>query len=146
MKKIPQSEFKRFDMAKPVKRQRLMLLIKLLSFPDVKKHKSVITKVNMDGVKPPYVLLVNHNAFLDFKVVAKATYPNRCNSIVAIDGFLIGEWLLRRVGCICKRKFTKDLTTVKHLHTVIKNGDIAIIYPEARYSLCAELTPYCRIQ
>ena len=65
MKKVSQSEFKRFDMAKPPKRQRLMLLIKLLSFPDVKKHKSVITKVNMDGVKPPYVLLVNHNAFLD---------------------------------------------------------------------------------
>lgn len=136
MKNIPQSEFVRFDMNRPPSRQRLRPLIWLLSFPDVKKHKSVITKVNMDGVKPPYLLMVNHNAFLDFKVVAKATFPHRCNNVVAIDGFLISEWLLRAVGCICKRKFTKDLTTVKHLKKVIDRGDIVILYPEARYSLC----------
>lgn len=136
MKKIPQSEFKHFDMSKPPKRQRLRWLINLLAFPDVKKHNSVITKLDMEGVEPPYLLFVNHNAFLDFKVVAKATYPHKTNSVVAIDGFLISEWLLRTVGCICKRKFTSDYTTVKHLKRVINNGDIAIVYPEARYSLC----------
>lgn len=136
MKKMSQSEFERFDMTKPPKRQRLRPLIWLLSFPDAKKHRSKITKINMDGVKPPYLLFVNHNAFLDFKVAAKATFPYRCNSIVAIDGFLIGEWLLRTAGCIGKRKFTKDLTVVKHLKTVVDNGDIGVIYPEARYSLC----------
>lgn len=90
----------------------------------------------MEDVKPPYILFINHNAFLDFKVASKATFPNRCNNVVAIDGFLIGEKLLRTVGCICKRKFTKDLTVVKHLKRVVDNGDIAVIYPEARYSLC----------
>ena len=40
------------------------------------------------------------------------------------------------MGCICKRKFTSDLTLIKNLWTTIKNKDIAIIYPEARYSLC----------
>jgi len=136
MKKVSQSEFKRFDMAKLPQRQKLRFLVRLLSYGDVKKHHSKITKINMEGVKPPYVLLVNHNAFLDFKVVAKATHPHRTNSIVAIDGFLIGEKLLRAVGCICKRKFTKDLTTVKHLRKVVDSRDIAVIYPEARYSLC----------
>ncbi len=136
MKKIRQNDFKRFDMSKPPQRQRLRWLINMLAFPDVKKHNSVITKVNMEGVEPPYLLFTNHNAFLDFKVVAKATYPHKTNSIVAIDGFLINEWLLRTVGCICKRKFTSDYTTVKHLKSVINNGDIAIVYPEARYSLC----------
>ena len=136
MKNVPQSQFKRFDMTKPPQRQKLRPLIWLLSFPDVKKHKSKITKINMEGIEPPYLLLVNHNAFLDFKVVAKGTFPHRTNSVVAIDGFLIGEWLLRTVGCICKRKFTKDLTTVKHLKKVINNKDIAVLYPEARYSLC----------
>ena len=136
MKNVSQSQFVRFDMVKPPQKQKLRPLIWLLSFPDVKKHKSVITKINMDGVKPPYLLLVNHNAFLDFKVAAKATFPHRTNSIVAIDGFLINEWLLRAVGCICKRKFTKDLTTVKHIKKVINNKDIVVLYPEARYSLC----------
>lgn len=136
MKNIPQSEFRHFDMSKPPKRQRLRWLINLLAFPDVKKHNGVITKINMEGIEPPYLLFVNHNAFLDFKVVAKATHPHRTNSVVAIDGFLISEWLLRTVGCICKRKFTSDYTTVKHLKRVIDHGDIAIVYPEARYSLC----------
>ena len=27
-----------------------------------------ITKINCKGLKPPYVLLCNHNAFFDFKV------------------------------------------------------------------------------
>lgn len=136
MKKVSQKDFVRFDMSKPPKRQKLLFLIRILSFLAVKKHKSELTKVNMEGIKPPYLLLVNHNSFLDFKVVAKATKPYRTNSIVAIDGFLIGETLLRIAGCICKRKFTNDLTTVKHLKRVVNNGDIAIVYPEARYSLC----------
>ncbi len=135
-KKVSQKDFIRFDMKKPVQRQKLRPLIWALSFSDVRKHNCKITKIDMEGITPPYLLLVNHNAFLDFKVVAKATYPHRSNNVVAIDGFLLGEWLLRFVGCICKRKFTKDFTTVKHLKKVVDNGDIAILYPEARYSLC----------
>ena len=39
-------------------------------------------------------------------------------------------------GCLCKRKFTNDIVLIRHLQRVINNGDIAVIYPEARYSLC----------
>lgn len=136
MKTTAEMDFVRFDMAKPPKRQRLRLLIQVLSFFDFKKHNGSIKKINMDGIKPPYLLLVNHNAFLDFKIVAMATKPYRTNSVVAIDGFLIGEWLLRAVGCICTRKFTQDMALVRHIKTVTDNGDIPIVYPEARYSLC----------
>ena len=136
MKTTADMDFVRFDMARPPKRQGLRLLIQTLSFFDFKKHKSTIKKINMEGIKPPYLLLVNHNAFLDFKVVAMATKPYRTNSVVAIDGFLISEWLLRTVGCICTRKFTQDMTLVRHLKTVVDRGDIPTIYPEARYSLC----------
>lgn len=90
----------------------------------------------MDGIKPPYVLLCNHNAFMDFKVATKAIFPHSANYVVAIDGFLKREWLLRTIGCICKRKFTNDTTLIRQLKTVIDRGDIAAIYPEARYSLC----------
>ena len=108
----------------------------LLSAPDVKKHKAIIKKTGAEGLKPPYVLLCNHNAFLDFKVATKAIYPDRANYIVAIDGFIGREGLLRRVGCICKRKFTEDLILIRQMKRVIRNGDVLVIYPEARYSLC----------
>ena len=130
--------FKRFDMSLPPVRTKWYLrpLTLALSLPDVLKHKTVITKTGMEGIKPPYVLLCNHNAFMDFKVATKAIWPARANYVVAIDGFIGREKLLRNVGCICKRKFTNDLILIRQLQNTIKNGDIAIIYPEARYSLC----------
>ncbi|HPF56413.1 MAG TPA: hypothetical protein PLV03_07715, partial [Clostridiales bacterium] len=63
-------------------------------------------------------------------------FPHRTNNVVAIDGFLKREWLLRAVGCIGKRKFTNDVSLIRNLMKVIKNKNIAVVYPEARYSLC----------
>lgn len=131
LEKIP-----RFDMAKPPMKQHLRPLIWLLSFPEVKAHKNTLTKINMEGIKPPYLLLCNHNAFMDFKVAEKAIFPHRANYVVAIDGFWKREGLLRFIGCICKRKFTNDISLVRQLKRVTDRGDIAVIYPEARYSLC----------
>ena len=125
-------------MAKAPIRTRWYLrpLTLLLSLPDVIAHKTIIHYEGTKELKPPYLLLSNHNAFMDFKVLTKAIYPKRANYVVAIDGFIGREWLLRNVGCICKRKFTNDLTLVRHLAKVVENGDIAVVYPEARYSLC----------
>ena len=108
----------------------------LLSFPAIIRHKTIIHRHGTEGLKPPYLLLCNHNAFMDFKVATKVIYPNKANYVVAIDGFIGREWLLRNVGCICKRKFTNDAVLVRQLRKVIDNGDIAVVYPEARYSLC----------
>lgn len=128
----------RFDMQRPPMKQKryLLPLSWLLSYPDVWRHRAKITRINTEGLKPPYILLCNHNAFLDFKVATAAIFPRRANFVVAIDGFIGREWLLRRVGCICKRKFTSDIVLVRHLQRVIDNRNIVVIYPEARYSLC----------
>ena len=136
--KMNQRELERFDMTRKPMRTAWYLrpLTYLLSAPDVKKHGTIIRKTGAEGLKPPYLLLCNHNAFLDFKVATKAIWPDRANYIVAIDGFIGREGLLRRVGCICKRKFTEDITLVRQCKRVVQNGDILIIYPEARYSLC----------
>jgi len=136
--------FARFDMLAFPKRQRLRFLAWLISFPAVWKHRAIIKKVRMDELKPPYLLLCNHNAFQDFKVTTAAIFPHRANYVVAIDGFTTPtkkgfesrEWLMRTVGCVCKRKFTNDAILVRQLNRVVKKGDIAVLYPEARYSLC----------
>lgn len=132
------SKFKKFDMLKKPIRQRNFLrpITWLLSFPAVWAHRIKITKVRIKGIKPPYLLLCNHNSFIDFKVTTAAIFPRRANYLVAIDGFIGREWLLRNVGCICKRKFTNDMVMVRHMKRVADNGDIIVLYPEARYSLC----------
>ncbi|MGD9887547.1 MAG: lysophospholipid acyltransferase family protein [Bacilli bacterium] len=127
----------RFDMHKKPIKQRWFLapLTWLLSFPEVWSRKLKVIKTNMKGLKPPYLFLSNHMAFVDFKVATKALFPYRANYVVAIDGFLINEWLLRQVGCICKRKFTQDLQLIKHMKYALDvNKTVLALYPEARYS------------
>jgi DNA-directed RNA polymerase subunit RPC12/RpoP len=130
-------EVTRFDMKAPPKRQKtpLKIFTWLLSFPIVWTNRLKINRENMKGLKPPYLLLCTHKSFIDFMVTTACIFPHRANYVVAIDGFIGREKLLRNVGCICKRKFTNDVQMVMHLRKVIDNGDILVIYPEARYSL-----------
>ena len=123
-------------MSRPPMRPHLGWLIWILSLPALLIHRCRIDKSGAKGVKPPYLLLGNHNAFMDFKVASHATWPYQANYVVAIDGFIKREWLLRLIGCICTRKFTTDTMLVRQLIRVVKMGGIPALYPEARYSLC----------
>ncbi len=126
----------RFDMKRAPMRMHLRPILWIATKPSLLLHRNRLTRVRTEGLKPPYILLCNHNAFMDMSVAIRATSPHRVNFIVAIDGFIGREWLLRFIGCICKRKFTNDLQLVRHIKTVLSRGDIIAIYPEARYSLC----------
>ena len=128
----------RFDMAKKPIRQKTYLkpLTWALSFPDVFKHRLKINRKGMESVKGPYLLLCTHMAFLDFKVTTAVLFPHRANYVIAIDGFLNREWLLRNAGGICKRKFTNDIHLIRQIrHVLIEHKSVLALYPEARYSL-----------
>lgn len=127
----------KFDMIRPPIRQRWYLrpVTWIASYPDVWARRLKINRNGVEGLKPPYLLLCTHMAFMDFKVTTAAIFPHRANYVVAIDGFIGREWLLRNAGGICKRKFTHDLTIIRQIKQVIDNGDILALYPEARYSL-----------
>ncbi len=99
-----------------------------------KKYK--VEKINMEGLKPPYMLLSNHMYFIDFKLAAMGTFPHRVNNVVNIDGYYRRPWLLELIGAICTRKFTADMHLIKSINKVLKRGDILSMYPEARYSPC----------
>ncbi len=98
--------------------------------------KYKIEKFNMDGLKPPYILLSNHMYFIDFELSAIATFPHRVNNVATIDGYYRRPWLMELLGCICKRKFTTDIHLIKSIKRVLKKGDVLCMYPEARYSPC----------
>lgn len=128
-------KFPRYDMAKKPKRPGLRLLQYLLAIGDVKKHKLKVYKTHMGGIKPPYLILGNHNAFLDINVLSYVTFPHLLNYVIAIDGFIGREGLLRTIGGICKRKFTTDTNLVKQIKYCIDHKWVVAMFPEARYSL-----------
>lgn len=129
---------KRYRTAKYPIRQPIIIvwLIWLLSKIMLLNKKYKVEKINMQGLKPPYMLLSNHMYFIDFELCAMATLPYRVNNVVSIDGYYRRPFLLELIGAICTRKFTTDLHLVKSIAKVLKRGDILSMYPEARYSPC----------
>ncbi len=99
-----------------------------------KKYK--VEKINMEGLKPPYMVLSNHMHFVDFELTAMVTHPHRVNNVVALDGFYRRPWLMELIGSIGTRKFTSDMSLIKSIYKVLGRGDVLCMYPEARYSPC----------
>ena len=95
-----------------------------------------VEKINMEGLKPPYMMLSNHMCFIDFELAAMATWPHPVSNVVSIDGYVIKFFLLEWIGAIATRKFTTDIHLVKSIRKVLQRGDILAMYPEARYSPC----------
>ena len=127
-----------YNTAKTPIRQPLFFtgLIQLLSKMMLlgKKHK--VEKINMEGLKPPYMMLSNHMSFVDFELVSLGTFPARVNNVVNIDGYYNRPWLMEWIGSICTRKFTTDLHLLRSIKKVFERGDVLGMYPEARYSPC----------
>ena len=129
---------KRYNTSKYPIRQPIIIvwLIWLLSKFALMGKKYKVEKINMEGLKPPYILLSNHMYFVDFELCAMGTFPHRVNNVVSIDGYYRRPWLMELIGAICTRKFTMDLGLIKSIRKVLKRGDILSMYPEARYSPC----------
>lgn len=95
-----------------------------------------IKKINCKGLKPPYLVLSTHASMVDFPMSLMATFPYRMSWVASIEEFVGREFLFRKLGVIYKRKFTSDITVVRHvLHALKKNRNIITIYPEARFSI-----------
>ena len=129
---------RRYNTAKYPIRQPLFIvgLIWVLSKFALIGRRYKVEKINMEGLKPPYMLLSNHMYFVDFMLCAMGTFPHRVNNVVNIDGYYRRPWLMELIGAICTRKFTTDIHLVKSISKVLKRGDILCMYPEARYSPC----------
>ena len=129
---------KKYNTAKYPIRQPiyLMWLIWFLSRILLIGKKYKVEKINMEGLKPPYMVLSNHMYFIDFELAAQITYPHRVNNVVSIDGYYRRPWVMEWIGAIGTRKFTMDLHLIRSIKKSLQRGDILCMYPEARYSPC----------
>lgn len=132
---------KHYKTAKYPIRQPIYLtwLIWFLSKILLSTHKKKVERINMEGLKPPYMILSNHMSFVDMELVALGTRMQRVNSVVNLDGFYNRPWLLEWIGAIGTRKFTQDMHLIKSIKKVLDRGDVLCMYPEAVFSPCGVL-------
>jgi len=135
----------KFDMNLPPIQQKLHLMLLVWAGSSVMKwlHLGRLKKVDMKGVKPPFLLICNHNAYYDFYIMSTALFPYRGYFPAAVDDFIGRESVLRQLGGIPKRKFTADIGLVRQCKKLLGEGKFVGLYAEARYSLCGltELIP-----
>ena len=129
---------KRFDMSKPARPLQPQWAPGAWAFAKLRTlgHLTKINKNGVKGLKTPYILLLNHNAFYDFYVMLTATKPARGILPAAVDDYIGREHILRQLGAVPKRKYTPDISILRTCRQAIKMNKFFGIYVEARYSLC----------
>ena len=133
-KKIDPTPFDRFRV--PPKQNFFMTpLIWLYCWFCTRSGRLKIRKTRMEGLKPPFLVLGSHHAWMDFYVTPLALFPYRANYVSELEGFeFFGEWFYRQIGCLGTRKFVNDIALVKNIKKVLDRKGILVIYPEARYA------------
>ncbi len=128
----------KFDMHRPAIPQHPVIRPIVAGFGTLRrmKHLGKINRIRMEGVRAPYILLCNHNAFYDFYVMMSAIKPDRGIFPAAVDDYIGREEILRHLGAIPKRKYTADIGILRECRKALNDGLIFGIYAEARYSLC----------
>ena len=84
----------------------------------------------------PSIVLCNHGSFIDFIYAAALLRKYKPHFIVARLYFYSKPlgWALRKVGAFPKSMFAMDMENAKNCLTVLKNGEILAMMPEARLS------------
>ena len=91
--------------------------------------------------KGPFIVVSNHQSFMDFLLTMLTIYPHRLNAVAAQKFFFYRplNWLMPLMGAIPKNLFDPDMRSVLAMMEVIKRGDRLLLFPEGR---CTTHGPY----
>lgn len=86
------------------------------------------------SIKPPFILIGNHSSFFDFIYAIRAFYPRRINFVVARKYFHICglRQIMKISHSIPKSLFQNDLSAIRAMFDILKQGGIVGIYPEGQ--------------
>ena len=93
-----------------------------------------VDRSNCHLPKGPFIVLSNHQSFMDFLLPTLAVFPRRLNAVAAQKFFFYRplNWLLPFMGCIPKYLFDSDVRTIKGIMAVLHRGDNVLLFPEGR--------------
>lgn len=87
---------------------------------------------NASKIKPPYILLVNHQSGFDFLALHQAMYPRLVNGVIAYNQMLGHKNLWLKMGMIPKRQFDLSIGFLRQAKKVAENKGIIALYPEGK--------------
>lgn len=119
-------------------------LMYMAGLGELKKTKFTYTKTGMEklGKKQPCLYLMNHSSFIDLEIASHIIYPKPFQIVCTQDGFVGKLWLMKRLGCIPKKKFVPEYLLVKDMvYSLRKLKSSVLMYPEASYSFDGTGTP-----
>lgn len=111
-------------------------LLKVITLPDFWFGKFKLEKIGLEKwkKKESALILMNHSAFMDGKIISSIFYPRPMNIIVTTDGFVGKNWIMREIGCFPTPKFVSDPGLIRNSAKALKKGSNVVMYPEAGYS------------
>lgn len=138
MRKNKEKDMTPYDMSqKPSKQNPFLFLLTIICCRlMLTTRKLKIKRIGIKGLKPPYLVLSEHQGYTDYYITPLALFPHRANYVSDVEGFAAyGKNLYRKLGCIPTRRFTSDVTLPRNIsHAVHANKSIVVIFPEARHS------------
>ena len=138
MRKNKRRDMTPFDMARKPCHQSaiLMPLIWGASYLATRRFHLKLEKSNMEGVRPPFLVLSTHQGFSDYYIAPLALFPHRANYVSDMEGFAaFGNTLYRKCGCIGKRRYVPDTSVVRNISYVLhRQQGIVVLFPESRHS------------
>jgi 1-acyl-sn-glycerol-3-phosphate acyltransferase len=90
--------------------------------------------------KAPFFLVANHRNYLDPFFVA-FILPYRVHYVTTYEMFRsrMSAYFFKLLGCIPKKRYLHDITTVRRIMEVLKKGGVIGIFPEGERSYTGEL-------
>ncbi len=124
----------------------LSTLIRALASIDLRQVDFSYTEKDMEKAgKGPWLILMNHSAFIDLEIASRILYPRPYCIICTSDGFVGKDGLMRSIGCIPTEKFVSDITLIRDMQYTFDTLKTSILmYPEASYSFDGTATPLPR--
>lgn len=110
-------------------------------------HRKVNLKVdknNIEKFENPSIIVFNHCSAIDFINILPNVYPQKVNVVAAYYYFCnyhLGR-LLNKYGVFPKFLYQPDISALKNMHKVIRNGNILFLSPEGRLSAYGEMESY----
>ncbi|MEG1418783.1 MAG: lysophospholipid acyltransferase family protein, partial [Oscillospiraceae bacterium] len=105
-----------------------------------RRYGLVIDNEPMKSLKGPLLVLSNHESNYDFLIAASALLPIKLNFMVTTYFFHQRQLkqLLHFMGCIPKRQFLPDVSSIKSVLRVRARGGSVAIFPEGQVCYSGE--------